>query len=287
VSPLQTIALGAVAGMTILLGMPIGRLKDARPGLRTFLNAVAVGILVFILYDVLAHALAPISLAISPSAGPHTQDVAKALGLTALLFLGLATGLLGLVGVDTWLIRSRRPKGNDGPGAALASAAVTATAKPQAFIRDRSHEIALFIAMGIGLHNFAEGLAIGQSAARGAIGFAVVLVVGFAVHNATEGFGITAPMAGDAERPTWAFLIVMAVIGGGPTILGTAVGRFVTSEAVSVAFLALAAGSILYVVVQLIKVSSRRGHSELFLTGILAGLAMGVLTDLIVTAGGA
>ena len=285
-SPLQTIALGAVAGMTILLGMPIGRLKDPRPGLRIFLNAVAVGILIFILYDVLAHTLDPISIAISPSAGPHTQDVAKAIGLAALLFLGLATGLLGLVAVDTWFIRSRRPKGVDGPGAALASAVAT-SARPHAFIRDRSHEIALFIAMGIGLHNFAEGLAIGQSAARGAIGFAVVLVVGFAVHNATEGFGITAPMAGDAERPTWAFLIVMAVIGGGPTILGTAVGRFVTSEAVAVAFLALAAGSILYVVVQLIKVSTRRGHSELFLTGILAGLAMGVLTDLIVTAGGA
>jgi len=80
----------------------------------------------------------------------------------------------------------------------------------------------------------------------------------------------------------------MAVIAGGPTIVGTAVGRFVTSQAVSVAFLALAAGSILYVVVQLIKVSGRKGgHSELFLVGILAGLALGVLTDLIVTAGGA
>jgi len=287
VSPLQTIGLGAVAGMTILLGMPIGRLKDPRPGLRTFLNAVAVGVLVFIFYDVLAHALDPISVAIAPSAGRHVQDVAKALGFTALLFGGLAIGLLGLVAVDR-SIRRRRAIGVDGPGATLAESARPATsARPHVFIRSRSHEMALFIALGIGLHNFAEGLAIGQSAARGAIGFAVVLVVGFAVHNATEGFGITAPMAGDVDRPTWGFLLVVAVIAGGPTILGTAVGRFVTSEAVSVAFLALAAGSILYVVVQLIKVSARGGHAELFLVGILAGLIMGLVTDLIVTAGGA
>ena len=145
----------------------------------------------------------------------------------------------------------------------------------------------MLIAAGIGLHNFGEGLAIGGSAATGAIGLATILVIGFALHNATEGFGITAPMAGDAERPTWGFLVVMALIAGGPTIAGTAVGRYLTSEALSVAFLALAAGSILYVVVQLIKVSARRGHGELFLVGILAGLALGVLTDLIVTAGGA
>jgi ZIP family zinc transporter len=279
--------------MTILLGMPIGRLRHPRPGLRTFLNAVAVGVLIFILYDVLAHALEPISDAISPSADGHTQDVAKAVSLAALLFAGLAVGLLGLVSVDTWLIRRRRRDTMvEGPGAALAHASSSAPVRPappgtRPFIRDRAHEVALFIALGIGLHNFAEGLAIGQSAARGAIGFAVVLVVGFAVHNATEGFGITAPMAGDAERPTWTFLVIMALIAGGPTIAGTAVGRFLTSEALSVAFLALAAGSILYVVVQLIKVSARRGHGELFLVGIMAGLAVGLLTDLIVTAGGA
>jgi len=288
-SPLQTIALGAVAGLTIFLGMPIGRLKNPRPALRAFLNALAVGILVFILYDVLSHALDPISSAISPSGAGHTQDVSKAFGLAGLLFAGLATGLLGLVAVDAWLIRRRRPTVVDGPGAALAASALSGTtARAGSFVRDRAHEVALFIAVGIGLHNFAEGLAIGQSAGQGAIGFAVVLVVGFAIHNATEGFGITAPLAGDLQRPTWGFLIVMAVIGGGPTVVGTAVGRFVTSQAVSVAFLALAAGSILYVVVQLIKVSGRKGgHSELFLVGILAGLALGVLTDLIVTAGGA
>src|SRR6202011_3344204 len=106
-------------------------------------------------------------------------------------------------------------------------------------VRPRSQELALFIATGIGLHNFAEGLAIGQAAARGAIGFAVVLVVGFAVHNATEGFGIVAPMAGDVHRPSWGFLVVAGLIGGGPTVLGTAIGRSFANTAVSVAFLAL------------------------------------------------
>jgi ZIP family zinc transporter len=64
------------------------------------------------------------------------------------------------------------------------------------------------IAVGIGLHNFGEGLAIGGSAVRGEIGLATLLVVGFALHNATEGFGIVAPLAGAAQRPGWGFLLV-------------------------------------------------------------------------------
>ena len=81
--------------------------------------------------------------------------------------------------------------------------------------------------------------------------------------------------------------MVVGLIGGGPTIVGTAVGRVFTSNAVSVAFLALAAGSILYVVVQLIGMAARAGHRETLLVGIVVGLLLGVVTDLIVTAGGA
>jgi zinc transporter, ZIP family len=145
----------------------------------------------------------------------------------------------------------------------------------------------LLIAVGIGLHNFGEGLAIGASAATGAIGLATVLVIGFALHNGTEGFGIVAPLAADGERPSWAFLLLMGLIGGGPTIVGTAVGRQFTSAAVSVIFLTLAAGSILYVVIQLLGVAHKNARKDLLYWGVLLGLAAGFLTDMIVTAGGA
>ena len=278
-SPLKTILLGAVAGGTIFVGMPVGRLRRPHLRLRAFLSAVAIGVLIFILYDVIAHGLEPISSAIAPSSGTHRQALSTAAGLGALFAAGLGAGLLGLVAVDRWLLR-RRPV--DGPGAVALGAGDTRTAA-----RPRSHELALFIAIGIGTHNFAEGLAIGQSAVRGAIGFAVVLVVGFALHNATEGFGIVAPMAGDDVRPTWGFLLLTGLIGGGPTIVGTAIGRGFSSSAVSVTFLALAAGSILYVVVQLVSVAARSGFRHTLLHGIFVGLLLGVVTDLVVTAGGA
>lgn len=105
------------------------------------------------------------------------------------------------------------------------------------------------IASGIGLHNFAEGLAIGNSAATGELSLAVLLVIGFALHNATEGgFGIVAPLTG-GQRPSWGgFLALLGgLVGGGPTFVGTLVGQRFVSEEVSVAFLGLAAGSILYV----------------------------------------
>jgi len=148
------------------------------------------------------------------------------------------------------------------------------------------------IAVGIGLHNFAEGLAIGQSAASGEIDLAVMLVIGFGLHNATEGFGIVAPLAADidgtgaARRPSWAFLLALGAIGGGPTFVGTLVGHGFTSEPVSVAFLTLAAGSLIYVIAQLIGVAARAKRSDLLAYGMLLGLLAGFLTDAIVTAAG-
>src|SRR5438045_351052 len=80
-------------------------------------------------------------------------------------------------------------------------------------------------ALAIGLHNFGAGLAIGGSAARGEISLATMLIIGFGLHNATEGFGIVAPLAAESERPTWLFLFMMGVIGGGPTFVGTVIGH--------------------------------------------------------------
>jgi ZIP family zinc transporter len=147
--------------------------------------------------------------------------------------------------------------------------------------------LAFCIALGIGLHNFAEGLAIGQSAAKGELRLALLLIVGFGLHNATEGFGIVAPLAADSERPSWRFLFTLGLIGGGPTFFGTAVGQVFVNDAVFLAFLALAAGSILYVIVQLLHVASKLGHKELLMWGLLAGLLAGFATDLVLTAAGA
>ena len=120
-----------------------------------------------------------------------------------------------------------------------------------------------------------------------------MLVIGFALHNATEGFGIVAPLTGDLDehgvphRPSWPFLLTMAAIGGGPTFVGTALGHSFTSVAVSVVFLTLAAGSILYVVVQLLAVAAKSGYKSLLIYGLLIGLLAGFLTDAIVSAAGA
>jgi ZIP family zinc transporter len=146
--------------------------------------------------------------------------------------------------------------------------------------------LALFIATGIGLHNFSEGLAIGQSSARDQLSLAIVLIIGFGLHNATEGLGICAPLAGEADRPSWTFLALLGLIGGGPTFLGTLLGHAWVSESVSILFLSLAAGSILYVVIELLNVGRVLAPKMLVTWGVLLGLIVGFATDFILVAAG-
>ena len=279
-SETRTLVLGAIAGMTILLGLPIGRLRRPLPGLRQFLNALAVGILLFLVWDVLSHAYEPVDAALS-NLHAHKGGLGPVIGYGALFFAGIGVGLVGLVYYERFL--SRRPA-SLGPGTMSAG---ELTARRWGVANwSPARRLALLIAVGIGLHNFGEGLAIGGSAARGEIALALLLIIGFGLHNATEGFGIVAPLAAEAERPSWAFLLTMGVIGGGPTFLGTVVGRQFTSDALSVAFLTLAAGSILYVVVQLLGVAHKIGRRELLIWGIFLGLVAGFVTDMIVSAAG-
>ncbi|WP_018332621.1 ZIP family metal transporter [Actinomycetospora chiangmaiensis] len=287
----QTLLLGLIAGVTILLGLPLGRLRSPGPRTRVGLNAFAVGILVFLLWDVLSHAFEPVDTALA-AAHDGSGGLGPVFGYGVLFLAGLAAGFGSLVAYEAWLGRGESTSrgggdraagaGAGGPGA-MAAAEVPARARAWSPAR----RLALLIAVGIGLHNFGEGLAIGGSAATGEIGLAVLLVIGFALHNGTEGFGIVAPLAAAGERPGWGFLLLMGLIGGGPTFLGTVLGHQFTSDALRVVFLTLAAGSILYVVLQLVGVASRSQQRHPLYLGAFAGLAIGFITDMIVTAGGA
>jgi ZIP family zinc transporter len=255
VSAARIALLGAVAGFTIFLGLPVGRLRAPMPRVRALLNALAIGILVFLLWDVLAAAWEPVDKSVAAHAWlPALRD-------GAILAGGTGLGLLGLVYFDRWVGRR-----------AGCSAAT---------------ELALLIAVGIGLHNFAEGLAIGNQAAAGELQLALMLVIGFGLHNGTEGFGIVAPMSAAGVRASWGRLALLGLIGGGPTFLGTVIGQRFTSEPLSIAFLALAAGSILYVVIELLAVARRFNAKSVTTWGLLGGLLLGFATDAVLIASGA
>jgi ZIP family zinc transporter len=265
-STAEILLLGAVAGCTIFIGLPVARLRNVSPAVRSLLAAIATGILVFLLWDVLTNAVEPVEGAL------QAGHDGRFLWLATLLTVGFAVGLLSLVYYDAWMKARRRKAFLLGPGAAspaeLEKEYHFAGLSPAKWL-------AVFIATGIGLHNFSEGLAIGQSAASGELSLAIVLVI-----------GICAPLSGDAELPSWSFLALMGLIGGGPTFIGTAVGQAWVSEALSVAFLALAAGSILYVVIELLNVLRGAGSKTMVTWGILLGLILGFGTDFILVASG-
>jgi ZIP family zinc transporter len=278
-SSVQILALGTLAGSTIFLGLPLGRLQSADRRLKAGLSAIATGILLFLLFDVLSNGVEPVESALS--AAQSGGSWLHFTGLAALLAGGVTVGVMSLVYYDRWMKRERE-RAMLGPGAA--SAAEFEPSWVVGLSPDRW--LALLIATGIGLHNFSEGLAIGQSGAQGAIGLAVVLIVGFGLHNATEGFGIVAPLAGKADRPSWRFLALLGLIGGGPTFVGTLIGQSWVSESLSIAFLALAAGSILYVVVELMNVNRQLASKTVVMWGLLAGLVLGFATEFVVAAAG-
>jgi len=282
VSTSEILLLGAIAGFTIYLGLPIGRVRNPAPRLRAMLNAMAIGILLFLLWDVLAGAIEPVEDAVK-EASDHGGSWLRVIGLGATMTAGVAVGLLTLVYYERWLDARSAASRPVGPGAAIASPtrlrAIDRLTEPQ--------RLAFFIALGIGLHNFSEGLAIGQAAASDEISLALLLIIGFGLHNATEGFGIVAPISAAGEVPSWGFLALMGLIGGGPTFLGTVVGQAWVNDWLFIAFLALAAGSILYVVIELLGVARKLGYKELLCWGILLGLFLGFATDMVLVAAGA
>jgi len=279
----ETVVLGALAGFTIFLGLPIGRLQLLSARARAGLAMFSVGVLVFLLVDVLGHGFEIAEDAIAAfKDGKSSFGHAAALALVLVGGFGVGTAGLGL------LERRLRPKPQGVPPIAGGSVAALPAADEQTLAaaasaaRSRALQTGLVVATAIGL--FAEGLAVGVSARAGEIGLATVLIIGFALHNATEGFGIVGPL-GDV-RPSWRWLALAGLIGGGPTFLGSIVGYNVTSTPLELLFYAVAGGAILYVIGEVWNGMRRYGHREFGLLVLGAGFAAGILTDLVVAYGG-
>src|SRR5215471_19276913 len=269
--------LGAIAGATIFLGLPVGRMHGLSVNARAGLSALATGILIFLFWDVMSGAVDPIESAL------NAHDWGRFSGLSALGVLGFWAGLMSLVYYDAWMKErgDRRSSTLVGPGAAAVD---EFTERLRLDLTNPAIRLSFLIAIGV--HNFGEGLAIGQAAAASEIALAVTLIIGFGLHNATEGFGICGPLSGAGIVPSWRLLALLGLIGGAPTFLGTVVGQAWTSDAVSVLFFTIAGGSILYVVQELFAVNRKYGHPVLIAWLLMAGILLGFATDFVVTAAG-
>jgi zinc transporter ZupT len=190
----------------------------------------------------------------------------SAFGGTSLVFLGALIAYLALSGVDAYLSRRRAAAGAGGAGAGSAPV-----------------YLALLVAIGIGLHNFGEGLAIGSAYASGALALGTFLVVGFALHNTTEGLAIVAPMA--TARPSLRRLILLGLVAGAPAILGAWIGAAAFNPSAAALLFGVGVGAIAQVIVQLAP-SMRDSDGRLLhpgaVGGLLAGIAVLYLTGLLV-----
>lgn len=257
---------------------------------RGFLNAVAIGILVFLIIDVFSHAWETASGAAAEAFSGRASTGEAILDLVA-VFGGIAIGLLGLVFYEARymtgapVVQTQAPEEVENSSARGISSLVQ---QDQLLEEVSAYKLAMMIAIGIGAHNFSEGLAIGQSYAAGSIGLALILVIGFGAHNATEGFGIASPLTRLVKRPSARFLGTVGLVGGGPTFLGTLTGSLVgVSDFTYILFLSIAGGALVYVSMLMYNSGRRQTNNRILMIGIFVGLCAGFLTDLIVTLGGA
>jgi zinc transporter ZupT len=212
-------------------------------------------------------------------------------------FLSLTIGLLVFLGADALLeafsTAGRVPGAFNGMGLVLLGALGTPLALAALGQWKRAQAggmsamwVATLVAIGIGLHNLGEGLAIGASYATGEIALGTFLVVGFLLHNTTEGLGIVAPIAN--QRPSIARLAMLGAIAGVPTVLGAWIGGFTYSPLWTTLFFAIGAGAIVQVVIELGRMVNRGEHGgitrPLNAIGLFAGLLIMYVTGLVVPA---
>ncbi len=248
--------IGFLVGIVpVVLGMMwLPALRRADPRWLAAFMALTAGLLTFLAIDAFSEAL------------ELQSSLPSALGGPGLIVLGVAVSFLGL----SWTAHrlTKGPSNQEGVA-------------PLAGIG-----LATMIAVGVGLHNLGEGLAIGSSFALGEVALGSVLVIGFMVHNVSEGLGIVAPVAEGRRRASVLRLAVLALIAGGPVIIGAWIGGFITNEILGVFFFAIAVGAALEVVVEVGRYIARRAPGGLtsgaVVGGFLAGLAIMYATGLLV-----
>ena len=220
-----------------------------------FLLSLTVGLLLFLGVDALEEAL---------EVAERIPGVFQGI---ALITIGVLVSVLALVAVG----RTRIGGGSEGRPVALLS-------------------LAYMIALGIGLHNLGEGLAIGAAYALGEVALGAFLVIGFTIHNTTEGLAILSPLTRQTVRPI--HFLWLGALAGVPTVLGTWIGGFTYSDIWSVVFLAVGAGAIFQVVAQIVRIQVRRlGWGEALaggpsFLGLIAGVLLMYGTGLFVATGG-
>jgi len=245
--------LGLYVGVIpVTLGMLLlPAMRRFRPTWIRAVMAVTVGLLAFLAVDA--------SLEGFEIAG----ESGGAFGGTELVLLGAGLAFLALTAVDRYL--SAKREGEAGSSGA---------------------RLALMIAIGIGLHNMGEGLAIGSAYAISELALGAALVVGFAIHNTTEGFAIVAPLVRDQERPTIGRLALLGVIAGAPAILGAVIGASVTNAELSAFLLGIGVGAVIQVIVQVtpsMRDASGRALDAMTASAIAGGAIAFYLTSLLVS----
>ena len=246
--------LGTYVGVIpVLLGMLwLPLLRRSKPSVIRVLMAFTIGLLLFLIVDAL---LEGTEVAATGS---------QAFGGSLLVYLGAIVGYLTLSGIDVYMrARGERAQGQAASGLYLA----------------------LLVAIGIGLHNLGEGLAIGAAYAAGALALGALLVIGFAVHNTTEGLAVVAPVA--RNRPSIPRLIGLGLIAGAPAILGAWIGASAFNGSVVAFLLGVGAGAIAQVIVQLAPFIRDEAGRHLYpksVAGLVAGIGVLYLTSLLVTA---
>jgi ZIP family zinc transporter len=245
---MELIVLGAIAGVVpVFLGLVIAWWsgKILPRTWEGFLVGLATGVLVYLFFD-LMHEATELTGVRDP-------------GSWGVFLASLFAGFMGLV-----LLEGSQVFGNG--------------------TFHRLLSLPYMIAIGMGLHNFGEGLAIGASYANGAWSLSGLLVAGFALHNGTEGFGIIG--AAGKSRISWMDLLLLGVLAGGPTCVGTLLSGYATSPYLSLACYTLAAGSLLYVIVALISLAYTPTRRAQVAFGIFLGITVMFATAMLLTFGG-